>query len=167
MSYLHGRSVLFASPLVTATNHLFDVNTGCSAIQHLTKSATFAVIRLQNEAVSHLHRLSVLFASPIVTVTNRLFDVNTGYSAIPHLTKSATFAVIRLKNEAMSYLHGLSVLFSSPLVSATNWRLCDVNTRYSAIQHLAKSATFAVIRLKNEVMSYLHGLSVSFALRLV
>ena len=59
-------------------------------------------------------------------------------------------------------------LFALSLISATN-RLFDVNTGYSAIQHLAKSATFAVIRLKNEVMSYLHGLmiSVSFALQLV
>ena len=66
----------------------------------------------------------------------------------------------------MSYWHGLRVLFASPLVSPTN-RLFDVNTGYSEIQHLAKRATFAVIRLKNEVTSYLHGLSVSFALRLV
>ena len=73
---------------------------------------------------------------------------------------------MRLKNEAMSYWHGLSVLFASSLISATN-RLFDVNTGYSAIQHLAKSPTFAVIRLKNEAVSYLHGLIVLFASPLV
>ena len=84
---LHGLSV---TPLVTVTNHLFNVNIGCSAIQHLTKSATFAVIHLKNEAMSYLHGLSVLFASPIVTATNRFFDgVNTGNGAFQHLVKSA------------------------------------------------------------------------------
>ena len=73
--------------------------------------------------------------------------------------------MIRFENKAMSYWHGLSVLFASPLVLATN-RLFDVNTRYSAIQHLAKTANFVVIRFKNEAMSYWHGLSVLFALRL-
>ena len=66
----------------------------------------------------------------------------------------------------MSYLHRLSVLFASTLVSATN-RLFDENTEYSAIQHFAKSATFTVIRLKNEAMSYLHGLSVLSASLLI
>ena len=77
MSYWYGLSVLFASPLVAATNRLFDVNTGYSAIQHLAKSATFAVIRFKNEAMSYWHGLSVFFASPLVSPTNRLFDVNT------------------------------------------------------------------------------------------
>ena len=88
ISYWHGLSVLFASLLVSATNRLFDVNTGYSAIQHLAKSATFAVIRFENEAMSYWHGFSVLFASPLVLATNRLFDVNTGYSAIQHLAKA-------------------------------------------------------------------------------
>ena len=46
-------------------------------------------------------------------------------------------------------------------------RLFDVNTGYRAFQELAKSATFAVTRLKNEPMSYLYGLSFSFAAPLV
>ena len=87
--------------------------------------------------------------------TNRLFDVNTGYSAIQHLTKSATFAVIRFKNKAMSYLYGLSVLFSLPLVTAANCFFDGVNTGNSAFQHLAKSATFAAIRFKNEAIESL------------
>ena len=85
-SYWHRLSVLIASPLVSATNRWFDVNTRYSAFQHLAKSATFSVIRVKNEAMSYWHGLSVLFASPLVSGTNRLFDVNTGYGAIQHLT---------------------------------------------------------------------------------
>ena len=86
-----------------ATNYLFEVNTGYSTIQHLTKSATFVVIHFKSKAMSYLDGLSVLFALPLVMATNRLFEVNTGYSAFQHLTKSATFGVICCKNEAMSY----------------------------------------------------------------
>ena len=65
----------FAWPLVSATNRLFDVNTGYSAFQHLAKSATFVVFSLKNEAMSYLHhRLSVLFAWPLVSATNHLFE---------------------------------------------------------------------------------------------
>ena len=54
MSYWHGLSVLFASPLVTATNRFFDgVNTGNSAFQHLAKSAAFAVFSLKNDAYTN------------------------------------------------------------------------------------------------------------------
>ena len=66
MSYLQGLIVLFASPLVTATNRLFEVNTGNTALQHLAKSATFTVIHLKNESLSCLHGLSVSFASGLV-----------------------------------------------------------------------------------------------------
>ena len=78
MTYLHGLSVFLTSPLVSATNRLFDVNTRYSAFQHLGESATFTVIRLKNEAMSYWHRLNVLFASPLVLPTNGLFAVDTG-----------------------------------------------------------------------------------------